>query len=234
MAQLSNTAADSWRSMLRFIAAGLLMLLMQGCVAPGPRGEVPIGCWSGEGTMAFEIWSDPTATQPSGESAAPQSLCREYKTKLCIRPAQLGGHEVVELDIHSARGPLPGTRDMGDESHVRAALAKIKRLSDSTVLYRVVAMQYNPGPGEKMSFDEKAPPAGASCITTGGLTILQVQYLDGFVDEFRFEGSRLEKAGTFYDPKSGMIHWVEALNRSGGVSCACCQGRTSNAPDARH
>jgi hypothetical protein len=217
-----------------FIAAGLAVFLAAGCVAPGPRGELPMGCWSGEGSFVYETWPDTAATQPSEASAKPQSLCREYKTTLCIRPARLDGRDVVEMDIRSARGPFPGEKDMGDETHIKAALVKAKRVSESTVLYRLIALEYNPGPSKKLKVDEKAPPFAASCLTHDGRTVFQIQYMKNFVDSFRFEGPRVEKTGAYFDPDGGMIHWVETLHRSDAAGQAsCCPDSPSTALPAK-
>jgi len=214
-----------------FLAAGLVVFLAAGCVAPGPRGELPVGCWSGAGSFVYETWPGAATTQPVDASAAPQSLCREYKTVLCIRPARLEDRDVVELDIRSARGPLPGAKDMDNETHIKAALVKAKRVSDSAVLYHVIALQYNPGPNEELKVDEKAPPFAASCLTVDGRTVFQIQYMKNFVDMFRFEGPRVEKTGVYFDPDGGLIHWVEMLRRSGAASC--CQDFQSSAPKGK-
>jgi hypothetical protein len=200
----------------------LVALLASGCVAPGPRGEIPTGCWSGEGSFVYETWPGTPTTKPFDAAATPQSLCREYKTTLYIGPGRIEGREAVMLDIRSARGSLPGTKDMGEETHIKAALVEAKRLSDSAVLYRIIALRYNPRPNEELKIDETASPAAASCLTVGGRTVLQIQYMKDFVDVFRFEGSGVEKTGSYFDPEGGMINWVESLSRSrstGGGSC---------------
>jgi hypothetical protein len=207
-----------------FAMALLAVCLAPGCVAPGPRGELPIGCWSGQGAFVYETWPGSATTKPFDSSATAQSVHREYKTTLCIQPGRIEGRDAIMLDILSARGGLPGTKDLGDETHIKAALVKAKRLSDSTVLYRFLALRYNPKSDEELQVDEAASPVGATCTTVGDRTFLQVQYMRDFFDVFRFEGAQVEKTGVLFNPDSGMITWVESLSKSRTVSGApCCQ-----------
>jgi len=124
------------------------------------------------------------------------------------------GREIIEMEIRSQRGALP---DLGEETHLKVALLKAKRVSDATVLYRLVGMasNFDPGPDDELSlsFDDDAPPFGASCITRDGATVLQIHYMDNFVDTIRFQGDRVEKCGVYFDADEGLIHWCEYLRR---------------------
>ena len=180
-----------------------------GCAAPGPRGEIPSGTWSGRGVFVYEHWK-PAGGQADGVGL--QSIHRTYPTSLSIRPGELNGHEIIEVEIRSDRGPLPAMKEK--TTHLRAALIKAKRVSDSTVLYRLVGFLLNPAPGGSLHFDDNAPPFGASCTTMNGATTFQINYMDNFVDTFRFEGEHVRKSGVYSDKKEGLIHWVEHLTRS--------------------
>jgi hypothetical protein len=164
-------------------------------------GEIPLGVWSGEGVFVYEDWK-----AEAGEEA---SIRREYPTSLTIESMELDGRKVIGMGVFSARGPLPKLE--GENTYIRAALAEAKRVSDTTVLYRLVAFQFNPESDEKLSFDDDAPPVAASCTTRDGVTVLQITYKDNFVDTFRFEGDRLEKSGVYFSLNEGLIHWVEHL-----------------------
>lgn len=177
------------------------IVLCSGCEAPGPRGEIPLGMWSGEGVFVYEHWK-----AEAGEQA---SIRREYLTSLVLWPVKIDGQKVIQMEIRSERGPVPELE--GNSTHLKAALARVRRVSETTVLYRLVAFQVNPEPDEKLSFDDDAPPVAASCTTRDGVTVLQIQYTDNFVDTFRFEGDRLEKTGVFFNLNEGLIHWVEHL-----------------------
>jgi len=194
-------------TLLMFVVA----LLSAGCAATGPRGEIPLGHWSGEGVFVYEEWG---SGGEQGGAPGRHSIHRSYPTSLSIRPGLLEGHEIIEMEIRSQRGALP---DLGDETHLKVALVKAKRVSDSTVLYRPVGMASNfePGPDDELSlsFDDDSPPFGASCITMNGATVLQIHYMDNFVDTIRFQGDRVEKCGVYFDADQGLVHWCEHLLR---------------------
>jgi hypothetical protein len=181
--------------------------LCAGCASPGPRGEIPFGRWSGEGTFVYEHWK---AEEGETEDKGPQSIHRDYTTTLSIQPTQLDGQDAVELEIHSDRGPLPG---LGDETHLKVALSEAKRVSDSVVLYRVVGSLFNPKPDEELHYHQDGPPFGATCTDRDGTTILQLQYEDNFVDTFRFRRDQVEKFGIYGEKNEGFIHWSENLSR---------------------
>jgi len=194
-------------TLLTFVVA----LFCAGCAATGPRGEIPLGQWSGEGVFVYEEW-EPGEEQ--GGAPGRHSIHRSYPTSLSIRPGVLEEREIIELEIRSQRGALP---DLGEETHLKVALLKAKRVSDATVLYRLVGMasNFDPGPDDELllSFDDDAPPFGASCITTDGATVLQIHYMDNFVDTIRFQGDRVEKCGVYFDADAGLIHWCEHQRR---------------------
>lgn len=185
----------------------LAMTLAGGCATTARPGEIPIGEWVGTGTFVYEYWKSDDEAVNAG-----RSVHREYSTSLVVRKGTLGGRETVELEIVSLRGSLPGL-DNSDRSHLRAALVKAKRLSDSTVLYRMVASQFNPEPDDVLELEDDAPPVSATCMTKDGVTVLQMQYGTDWVDTFRFAGRRLEKTGTWCDEDTGLIHWQEHLER---------------------
>ena len=183
--------------------------LSSGCAAPGPRGEIPLGRWAGHGVFAYEDW------EPADEEAkplTPRSVSRSYPTCLTIQPVDLSGHPVIVLEIRSDRGRLPQLE--GEATHLSVAVLKVKRVSDAMVLYRVVGFVLDPGPGKPLRFDDGAPPFGASCTVEKGATVLQIEYGDNFVDTFRFAGNQLEKSGSYFNRKAGLIHWVEHLTRA--------------------
>jgi hypothetical protein len=188
-------------------------VLAAGCVAPGPRGEIPLGEWTGRGEVIYESWeeSDEDADDANVEGEEPRSIHRCYATELRIQPGRLEGHEVVEMEIRSHSGPLPGMEK--ETRHLRLALLKARRVSDSTVLYRLVDFQLDPDDDETFDFDDNAPPLAATCMVMHGATILQIDYLDNFVDTLRFQGNRVEKLGVYFDRENGLIHWAERLTR---------------------
>ena len=183
----------------------ILAIRVAGCAAPGPAGVIPFGEWSGRGSFVYEDWEENENTAPED-----RSIQRSYSTSLSIRPGELEGREVVELEIISERGSLP---ELGEKTCLRAALVEAKRVSDSTVLYRMVGSLLNPNPDEKLEFDDDAPSLAASCTTSGGVTVLQIHYMDNFIDTFRFAGRRVEKMGVYFNTDGGLIHWWERLTK---------------------
>ena len=185
----------------------LVLLLTAGCATTGRPGEIPLGQWTGQGTFTYEHWS-------SGEGEDDQddkvSLTRDYSTTLTIKNSTLDDRDILEVEILSKRGDLPGLH-IADESHLVLALVKAGRISDSTVLYRMIASQFNPGADDKLEIDDDAPPSSASCTTKGAVTVLQIQYDENFVDTFRFHGPRVEKTGFWFSPGQAFVHWFERL-----------------------
>lgn len=193
------------------IAPLLAMAAFAGCAAPARHGEIPCGLWSGKGAFVYETWKTPAATQPGeSEESQPRSVHRRYETTLSIRPVVLDGQDAIEVEIVSDRGPLP---ELGDKTHLRMALVHGKRVSDSTVLYRLADWQFNPDPDAVLSIRGDRPPLAVACTTRGDRAVLAIQYDENFVDMFRFQGDGVEKAGMFYSKDDGFIHWTERLHR---------------------
>ncbi|UCG16635.1 MAG: hypothetical protein JSV19_01090 [Phycisphaerales bacterium] len=205
--QVSSLDRMVRRSVIHVLQAALVLLVLcAGCAGPAPRAEIPFGEWSGQGTFVYERWQ---SADTAAEDEPARSIHRCYPTSLSIRPGQLDGREVVELEIRSDRGPLP---ELDDRTHIKAALLKAKRVSDRAVLYRVVGFLINPKQGETLRFLDDAPPVSASCTTTDGATVLQIHYADDFVDAISFRGGHVEKSGTYFTTDEGLIHWSETLS----------------------
>jgi hypothetical protein len=200
------------RRVCRHVAAGafILLVLAGGCAAPGLRGEVPLGNWTGEGTFVYQGWKEGEST---GQPAAPtmaETIRREYPTTLAIRNGRLDNLDVIMIEIQSKRGSLP---QIGDETRLNVALEKVKRVSDSTVLYREVAAQLNASPDDKLHIEKDTPPITAVCTTERGVTTFAIQYMENFTDVFRFDGGTVEKTGLYFDKETGLVHWCEQLKR---------------------
>lgn len=215
-------------------AAGLLTLAAAAAVVANSSrqqrtrpGEIPVGEWSGDGVFVFEHWAPgeaPTTEDQPEEldaiipdlddedgrrSSRNRAVHRRYRTRLEIWTERLGRFDVAILEIESKRGELA---DLGDETHLVVALSKVRRVSGSTTLYRVIAFAFNPEPDDEPIINEMAPPVSASCTTIDDTTVLQIHYMNNFVDTFRFEGDHLEKTG-LYHTDTGMVHWNERLER---------------------
>jgi hypothetical protein len=182
----------------------VLIALLAGCASSGPPGQLPFGEWVGQGTFIYETWS-------TDEDHQPVSLHRTYPTTLTIEPTQVEGTEAVHLEIVSDRGPMP---HMNDRTHIKLDLVEAKRVSDSAVLYRAVGSALDLGKEPSKDFVSRSAPFTASCVTTEGETVFQIQYMDNFVDTIRFRGRRAQKSGVYFDTKSGLVHWSEHLTRS--------------------
>ncbi len=180
-----------------------------GCASPGPRGELPFGEWAGHGTVVYEAWGQ---SEGDDQDAKSHSVQRRYATTLSIRPGRIGDREIIEVEILAQRGKL-AEDDKDARSHLKLALVKAKRVSDSTVLYRVVGFLYNPDPEAKLPYNEQAPPYGAVCSEQWGAKVFEVLYMENFFDTIRFRGNRAEKSGVYFDERSGIIHWAERLTR---------------------
>jgi hypothetical protein len=183
--------------------------LVSGCAAPSPRGTLPFGEWSGQGTVVYEAWQKP---DDGDQESQTHSVHRTYPTTLAIRPGRLDGHDVIEMEILSERGQL-AEDDKEAKSHLKLALVEAKRVSDSAVLYRVVDFKYNPGPDEAPRFNDEAPPIGATCTEASDVRVFQIPYMERFFDTIRFRGDRVEKWGVYFDKDAGLIQWAEKLTR---------------------
>lgn len=194
------------------LAATFLLTAVAGCITTG-RGDLPLGEWSGRGTFIYEEWA-PGGPAGQGEVPAtapsPVTISRDYETTLSLRPDKLDDLDIIRIEIRSLRGELP---NLDDQTHLVGALVPGKRIGADARLYRAVALQYNPEPGEKLSVQDDAPPFIATCTTRGGTTTFRICYTENFVDVFRFEGAALEKDGLYFNDKRGLVHWTERLTR---------------------
>ena len=185
---------------LRSSVAAIAILLVVGCASRRPV-TVPFGEWSGHGTFFYDRWELPEKTE---------TIHRDYPTRLSIKPTKVDDQPAIGIEIVSKHGDLP--EDFGNETHLRLALVETKRLSNSIVLYRVAGPLSDPEPEEKPNFEANSPVVGASCMMLDGTTVLQITYLPGFVDVYRFRGRGLMKAGMVNaEDGKGAIHWVEVL-----------------------
>lgn len=199
--------ATSVTGALQLTATVGFCMAVAGCSAGRMADGIPLGEWSGNGSFVYDIWErDAEATTQPTE---PSSAYRDYATHLTIRQVSSEGEDFVELDIRSERGAIPGA---GERTHLRVALARAKSVSDSASLYRVVDWKFNPDDDESLDLGKTDAPIAASCLRSGGPTVLTIRYHDDFVDIFRFRGDSLEKYGYLYD-KNGLIHWWERLSR---------------------
>ncbi|HEY3242336.1 MAG TPA: hypothetical protein VGM03_03210 [Phycisphaerae bacterium] len=189
---------------LRLTGAALLLAIVTGCASAVRPGELPLGQWSGSGRVAYEVWKD-------SDDAKADSISRTYATRMSIQLAQIDGHAVTLIEIFSERGTLP-VKDWGDQTHLKIALVPAKRVSDAMVLYRVVALDFNPKPTDHLHVDEKAQPVSASCTMLEGDSVLLIHYGDGAVDSLRFAGNMVEKAGLIASD-DGEVHWAERLHQ---------------------
>lgn len=205
---------------LRAAMCSVTTLVLMASVGCAPRnlspGVLPEGKWSGTGTFFYESWSgadEPDAGAPATRDDEPRSLHRDYVTKLAIRPSELGGRPVILVEIVSQRGAIP---QLGDKTDLRVALQPEKTVADGLTLYRIRGLLFNPGPGDHIEWLDDAPAYSASCMADGDDTVFQIQYATGVVDVFRFHGDALEKTGTLFDDKQGLVQWAERLRRLPG------------------
>ncbi len=161
----------------------------------------------GEGAGSAEPASPPDESGTGGRPGRAVTIHRRYPTMLRIWEARLDHRDILMLDIRSRRGPLPG---LGEETHMIIALQQTRHASAGTALYRVLGIAFNPEEGQLPTVNDMSPPCSATCTTQGDTTILQIRYLEDFVDVFRFEGPQLEKTGV-YQARGGLVHWTEQL-----------------------
>lgn len=189
------------------VSWALLMVVGAGCASQRALGEIPFGTWSGEGVFVYENWKQ---AEVNAVDPKPRSLSRRYPTSLTIRPRELDGHDAIELEILSSHGGMP---DMDEHTYLKVALVKAKRVSESITLYRLVDFKFNPAPDDRLKFEEGGPAFAASCITSNGTTTFQIEYLENYVETFRFYGRHVEKSGVYFDLSEGLIHWYENLDK---------------------
>ncbi|MGD8452422.1 MAG: hypothetical protein PVJ57_11435 [Phycisphaerae bacterium] len=187
----------------------VVVLLCVGCAGAPRRAEIPTGAWSGEGTFVLQKWD---AADPSG---GPGNILSHgtYKTHLAIEPTKVDGQDAIRLDILSHRGEVDGLD--GDRTHLVVILVKTRSLANDTIaLYRT----YQAG----LSLDESEPSledapdecTRATCLLHHGELALRIEYMDKFVDFYRFRGDTVFKDGIYGGVEAEMyVHWSERLHR---------------------
>jgi hypothetical protein len=186
--------------------AGVIAALAVGCQAPGP--EIPLGHWSGDGTVIYDAWNAPEMPQADSHGG---TIIRHYPTHLRVWPGTLDGREVIMLEVLSQRDRLP---KLGDRTYLRVALVETARPTPNVTLYRVVAWLFNPKPDQPLTWDDNGPPHSASAIERDGRVTVQIQYMDNFADTLRFEGNTVYKSGVLFRKHEGLVHWSERLRPS--------------------
>ena len=201
-----------------FYVAGTAVLLQLGFQkAAAPSGvKLPVGEWSGEGQYAYETWP----MKPAADAEPPISTTSRYPTRLSIRAEKLDGHDVMMFDILSKHKEVGVLKD---DVHALLAFEEVKRLSDTVLLYRLVAHEMNPSEGHTLHYENSAPRAAASLIREGDDLVFMVQYDENYNETFRFVGggkdavSAVLKSGLATpsgdENEAGFIHWVETLKK---------------------
>ena len=191
----------------RWTSLAVVSLLSAGCAVSELKVGIPVGEWQGQGFFVYDEWG--SEEEATSQPSSPTSLSRTYPTRLTIRQVTSGGHDFIELDILSERGPLP---ELGEQTHLKVALARAKSVTDAATLYRVVDWDFNPAAHESLDLGKQDAPVAASCLRQGGTTVLTIRYDEDFNDTFRFRGNSLVKDGLLYGD-NGLIHWSETLKR---------------------
>ena len=189
-------------------------------------GEIPLGEWTGRGVFIYQHWEDEDESLIDDVFRTDDDIVdlleddsvagrrggvvhRRYTTRLSVWDEEWDDRDVIVMEIRSRRGRLA---ELGDETHLMLAFEEARRLTRATVLYRMISMTFNPEPDSEPLLKDDAAPVTASCTTTGDVTVLQIHYMDNFIDTLRFEGRRVEKTG-MYHTRDGMVHWNEELKK---------------------
>lgn len=197
--------------MLRAATSIGFLVLLGGCAASSLRPEVPLGTWTGTGSVVLERWSEDKtpSTQPAFET-----IFRDYPTQLRITERAHEGERLIEFDIRSQRGDMADLE--GAETHIIAVLAEYKRVNDRVTLYRLRDWSYNPSEERASKPSPPDGPIAASCVAEKGALVLRLHYMPDFWDMLVFEGNRVRKYGAVFnhEPDGGLIHWSEEMTRS--------------------
>ncbi len=208
-----------------FCVSGTAVLLQLGFQkAAAPSGvKLPVGEWSGEGQYAYETWPK----QPAADAPAAISTTSRYPTRLSIRAEKLEGRDVLMFDILSKHKEVGVLKD---DVHAVLAFEEVKRLSDTVLLYRLVAHEMNPSEGEALHYENSAPQASGSLFREGGDLVFSVQYDENNSETYLFSGAASGRIGDVRkigliaaergdeeersrENVSGFIHWVETLKK---------------------
>ncbi len=223
-----QVATVCFLSVLAFCAP----IALTGAMQQRPRdsdnrpGEIPLGEWTGRGVFIYQHWDseddspiddvfntdDDIIDLLEDDSAAGMRggvLHRRYTTRLEVWDEEWDDRDVIVMEIRSRRGKLA---ELGDETHLMLVFEEARRLTRMTVLYRMISMTFNPEPDSEPVLKDDATPVTASCTTSDDVTVLQIHYMDNFIDTLRFEGRRVEKTG-MYHTRDGMVHWNEELKQ---------------------
>lgn len=182
-----------------------LFLLCAGCATRHTRAEIPLGEWSGHGTCLLKQW-------PADDNEPPELFMHQsYETRLTIQPAPEEG--AVRLEILTLRGEMPPLD--GDRTHLIVDLAERDTADDGTAAtYQVTNFGITLEDEPLDHHGDPVEPVNASCQVLDGELILRINYMEGFVDIFRFRGDRLYKDGSFFpEDGQGLVHWSEVLHR---------------------
>jgi hypothetical protein len=180
-----------------------------GCAMPCKCPVLPLGEWNGTGHF---VSVTPASSAEKGKTEL-KAFDGSYPTHLKIESAPGGDADSRCLDILSQRGRQEGME--GDRTHLIVYLEPVYGGDDD----RVAVYRLTKG---GLSFDQNPPdidkgpegPAHASCLVVDGDLVLQIHYMEGFVDTFRFHGDALYKDGSYSaGAGEGFIHWSERLRR---------------------
>ncbi|MFH1745440.1 MAG: hypothetical protein ABIG44_00180 [Planctomycetota bacterium] len=189
----------------RVVMIGLLGLLVAGCATGYHEVVIPHGEWSGHGTCLLKQWP--------GENNDPPELFlfQSYETSLTIQPAPEEG--AIRLEVLTLRGEMPPLD--GDRTHLVVDLTECDRAADDTAAtYQVTNFGISMEDKPLDHHSDPKEPVSASCQVLDGELILRINYMEGFVDIFRFHGDRLYKDGSFFpEDGQGLVHWSEVLKR---------------------
>jgi hypothetical protein len=170
---------------------------------------LPLGEWNGSGRYVFAASAD----QQEEEASELRTAAGTYPTELKIERVPDGPADSRRVEILSKRGKIAELD--GDRTHLTVVLEPVEHIADDRItVYRVTRQGLSLEAGPPDVSDGPAGPAHASCIVVDGDLVLQLHYLDGFVDTFRFRGDVLYKDGSYApELEDGFIHWSERLRR---------------------
>ena len=194
------------------VAGGAAITLLSGCAALPKGPELPIGHWVGEGRFATVWWND--ATDPTLDNAFQR--VGEYKTSFVAAAVEKDGEPMTRVEVISQRGPLHEDDD-SDRTHLVLYLAKRRLLTETVSVWGVASWALSLEAGEPEPVADQPTPVDASCMRLPSGIMFQVNYLEGFSDNWWFAGDSLYKCGGYQpvddDAAAGFVHWAERLER---------------------
>lgn len=191
------------------LAISMLAVGLCGCSMVPKDGTIPTGSWEGRGIYSGRDMATDEKNEATSHPTYKPGHSAEYDVKLTIEPVRKIAN-MLELKVYANHTKDPDFE--GKSVFVRVLLEKAERASPTVNIYEVVSKGYDISFKEPKKLNDVNPPLMASCMSFGDQTVLVLRYEPDFIEEYRFQGNKVFKTGSF-GSKDNCIHWTEELDK---------------------